>query len=45
MKSHIESLLEDLQKIKLEERNKQIKISKKMGLYNPYIKYTPVDFY
>ena len=31
-------------KIKLRERNKQIKISKKRGLYNPYIKITPSDF-
>tara|TARA_Y100000590_G_scaffold256415_1_gene287940 strand:+ start:38 stop:970 length:933 start_codon:yes stop_codon:yes gene_type:complete len=28
----------------LKERNKQIKISKKRGLYNPYIKLTPLDF-
>ena len=31
-------------KNKLRERNKQIKISKKRGLYNPYIKITPSDF-
>jgi len=31
-------------KNKLKERNKQIKISKKRGLYNPYIKVTPLDF-
>ena len=31
-------------KIKLRERNKQIKISKKRGLYNPYIKLSPSDF-
>tara|TARA_B110000116_G_scaffold248442_1_gene241473 strand:+ start:183 stop:1118 length:936 start_codon:yes stop_codon:yes gene_type:complete len=31
-------------KINLKERNKQIKIAKKKGLYNPYIKYTPSDF-
>ena len=30
--------------LKLKERNKQIKIAKKKGLYNPYIKYTPSDF-
>ena len=27
------------------ERNKQILISKKRGLYNPYIKYSPNDLY
>ena len=31
-------------KRKLTERNKQITIAKKKGLYNPYIKYTPSDF-
>ena len=31
-------------KLKLKERNKQIEIAKKKGLYNPYIKYTPSDF-
>jgi UPF0176 protein len=31
-------------KNRLKERNKQIKIAKKKGLYNPYIKYTPTDF-
>ena len=31
-------------KLKLKERNKQIEIAKKKGLYNPYIKYTPTDF-
>ena len=31
-------------KINLKERNKQIGIAKKKGLYNPYIKYTPLDF-
>ena len=30
--------------INLKERNKQIKIAKKKGLYNPYIKYFPSDF-
>ena len=30
--------------LKLKERNKQIDIAKKKGLYNPYIKYTPSDF-
>ena len=29
----------------LNERNKQIQISKSKGLYNPYIKYTPSDLY
>jgi len=34
------------EKIKaLNERSKQIQISKKKGLYNPYIKYTPTDLY
>jgi UPF0176 protein len=31
-------------KSKLKERNKQIKIAIKKGLYNPYIKYTPSDY-
>ena len=31
-------------KLKLKERNKQIEIAKKKGLYNPYIKFTPFDF-
>ena len=31
-------------KLKLIERNKQIKIAKKRGLYNPYIKNTPSDY-
>ena len=31
-------------RLKLKERNKQIEIAKKKGLYNPYIKYTPSDF-
>ena len=31
-------------KKKLRERNKQIKISKKKGLYNPYIKITTLDY-
>ena len=31
-------------KNRLRERNKQIKISKKKGLYNPYLKVTPLDF-
>ena len=34
----------EIKKIKLKERNKQIEIAKKKGLYNPYIKYTPYDF-
>ena len=33
-----------IKKIRLKERNKQIEIAKKKGLYNPYIKYTPSDF-
>ena len=28
----------------LRQRNKQIKIAKKRGLYNPYIRHTPVDY-
>tara|TARA_B110000438_G_scaffold300901_1_gene354407 strand:+ start:1415 stop:2350 length:936 start_codon:yes stop_codon:yes gene_type:complete len=31
-------------KINLKERNKQIKIAKKKGLYSPFIKYTPSDY-
>jgi UPF0176 protein len=31
-------------KKKLRERNKQIEIAKRKGIYNPYIKYTPSDF-
>ena len=31
-------------KLKLKERNKQIEIAKKKGIYNPYIKFTPSDF-
>ena len=31
-------------KLNLKERNNQIEIAKKKGLYNPYIKYTPTDF-
>jgi UPF0176 protein len=31
-------------KIRLMERNKQIKIAKKRGLYNPYIKHTTANF-
>ena len=34
----------DIKKNKLKERNKQIKIAKKKGLYSPYIKYTPSDY-
>ncbi len=30
---------------RLRERNKQIKISKKKGIYNPYIKLTPYDYF
>ena len=33
-----------IKKQHLKERNKQIEIAKKKGLYNPYIKYTPSDF-
>ena len=32
-------------KKKLRERNKQIEIAKKKGIYNPYIKYTPSNFF
>ena len=39
----IEKISKD-KKLKLQERNKQIEIAKKKGLYNPYIKYTPSDF-
>ena len=39
----IEKISKD-KKLKLKERNKQIEIAKKKGLYNPYIKYTPSDF-
>ena len=38
------NLISKDKKIKLKERNKQIKIAKKKGLYNPYLKYTPSDF-
>jgi UPF0176 protein len=31
-------------KFRLKERNKQIEIAKKKGLYSPYIKFTPTDF-
>lgn len=37
--------LSEEKKLRLKERIKQIRISKKKGLYNPYIKYTPTDFY
>ncbi len=37
--------LSNNKKKRLEERNKQIKISKKRGLYNPYINRTPTDFF
>ena len=33
-----------IKKQHLKERNKQIEIAKKKGLYNPYTKYTPSDF-
>ena len=36
--------ISNIKKSKLKERNKQIKIAKKKGLYNPYIKYTPSDY-
>ena len=29
---------------RLRERNKQIEIAKRKGTYNPYIKYTPLNF-
>jgi len=31
-------------KLRLKERNKQIEIAKKKGIYNPYIKFIPSDF-
>ena len=31
-------------KKRLRERNKQIEIAKRQGLYNPYIQYTPLNF-
>ena len=37
--------LSNEKKKRLEERNKQIRIAKKKGLYNPYIKHTTSDFY
>ena len=33
-----------IKKQNLKERNKQIEMAKKKGLYSPYIKYTPSDF-
>ena len=36
--------ISDKKKYGLKERNKQIQISKKKGLYNPYIKFSPSDF-
>ena len=33
-----------VKKLNLKERNKQIELAKKKGLYSPYIKYTPTDF-
>ena len=38
------NLLSNEKKERLRERNKQIKIAKKKGIYNPYIKYTPLNF-
>ena len=38
------NLLSNEKKKRLRERNKQIKIAKKKGIYNPYIKYTPLNF-
>ena len=38
------NLLSNEKKARLRERNKQIKIAKKKGIYNPYIKYTPLNF-
>ena len=35
----------ELKKEKLRQRNKQIDIAKKRGLYNPYIRYTPTDYH
>ncbi len=36
--------LTENKKQNLRQRNKQIKIAKKRGLYNPYIRHTPVDY-
>ena len=44
---NIKCLVGDLSKekiVRLRERNRQIKISKKKGIYNPYIKLTAQDF-
>lgn len=38
------NIISEKKKMKLRERNKQIDLAKKKGLYNPYIKYTPSDF-
>ena len=38
------NLLSYDKKKRLRERNKQIEIAKKKGFYNPYIKYTPLNF-
>ncbi len=38
-------LISSEKKKKLRERNKQIEIAKKKGIYNPYIKYTPSNFF
>jgi UPF0176 protein len=35
--------ISETKKLKLKERNKQIEIAKKRGLYSPYIKYTPTN--
>ncbi len=35
----------ELKKEKLRQRNKQIDIAKKRGLYNPYVRYTPADYH
>lgn len=38
------NIISKIKHLNLKERNKQIKIAKKKGLYNPFIKYTPSDF-
>ena len=38
-------LISGEKKKKLRERNKQIEIAKRKGIYNPYLKYTPSNFF
>ena len=42
---NVSDLISNEKKQKLKERNKQIEIAKRKGIYNPYIKYTPSNFY